>query len=78
MTPAIAYAPYSGSTACGAPFMVVGELPVAGAMLILVLLLCGAAICFLADGARRRSPTRVPPRRRVRPRPRGTAFPQRA
>ena len=54
MVPAIAYLPQSGWTACGAPFAVVTELPLIGAVLIISLMLCGAALCFLADRAGRR------------------------
>lgn len=78
MTPAIAYMPYAGWTACGAPFVVVPEISVIGAVLIIGLLVCAAAICFVADRTGRRAPLGAPPRGGVRILPRPTGLPQRA
>jgi hypothetical protein len=78
MTPAIAYLPQSGWTACGAPFAIVTELPLIGPVLIISLMLCGAALCFLADRAARRVRLGTPPRGGIRVLPRPGALPQRA
>jgi hypothetical protein len=74
MMPPIAYFPQL--TACGAPFPIVAELPLFGPVVVLALLLSGAALCFSAVRPTRR-PRRATRSRRPMPPLRPTALPQR-